>query len=353
MSRVAIVDDQLTSLKLLERLAASVPGVSAVELHTDPRRALERIRAAPPDLMLVDYRMPGMDGADFIGRLRRLPDCAEIPVVVVTAAREREIRYRALEAGATDFLTKPVDHVEFKARTRNLLVLAEQQRLLRDRAHSLEQRVRQATRDIRTREYETLLRLAKAGEYRDEETGNHVMRMAKYSRLIAERLDLPEDQCQVIEVAAPMHDIGKIGIPDRILLKPGRLTADEFEIMKAHTRIGYEILKGSPSKYLQMGARIALGHHERYDGGGYPAGLAGEAIPLAARIVAVADVYDALTTERPYKRPWRVDDAVKLLRQERGGHFDPACVDAFTRNLDQVVEIQARCHDPAASGGAA
>lgn len=345
MSRIAIVDDQLTSLKILERLAASVEGVSTVATHTDPRRALAEAEAEPPDLILVDYRMPDMDGADFIGRLRRLPGCADLPVVVVTVAREREVRYRALQAGATDFLTKPVDHIEFKARTHNLLILAEQRKLLKDRTRSLEQRVRQATQDIRTREYETLLRLAKAGEYRDEETGNHVMRMAKYSRLIAEHLGLPEERCQVIEVAAPMHDIGKIGIPDRILLKPGRLTAQEFEIMKAHTRIGYEILKGSPSKYLQMGAQIALGHHERYDGSGYPFGLAGKAIPLPARIVAVADVFDALTTARPYKQPWAMADALAVLNAQRGRHFDPACVDAFIEARDRIMAIRQCCQD--------
>jgi len=271
---------------------------------------------------------------------------------MITALEDRAIRYQALEAGATDFLTKPVDHTECRARCRNLLTLRQQQLTIKDRASWLEDQVDKATQEIRTRELETLLRLAKAGEYRDEETGGHILRMANFSRLIAERLGLSKDDCHVIETAAPMHDIGKIGIPDGVLLKPGKLDADEFRTMQTHARIGYEILKDSPSKYLQMGAVIAYGHHEKFDGKGYPNGLVGEAIPLPARIVAVADVFDALTSKRPYKRAWSVQDAVEYLQTEQGRHFDPACVQAFLTQLDKVLHIRQQLQDlPSARNG--
>lgn len=339
MTRIVIIDDQAISRKLLAKLVGTLEDGPEVQSFADPVEALESIGRNPPDLVLTDYKMPHLDGVSFIRLLREMPQCTDVPIVVVTCIEDREIRYRALEAGATDFLTKPVDHVECRARCRNLLMLRRQQQIIKDRNRWLERRIADATAAIRTRERETLIRLAKAGEYRDEETGNHVLRMARYSRLIADELGLSHDDSRAIEIAAPMHDIGKIGIPDAILLKPGRHTPDEFATMKCHTLIGYDILKESPSKYLQMGATIALGHHEKYDGSGYPYGLAGEDIPLAARIVAVADVFDALTSVRPYKPAWPVQDALGYLRKERGGHFDPSCVDGFFKQFDRVKEV--------------
>ena len=211
-----------------------------------------------------------------------------------------------------------------------MLALRRSQKLVSDRAQWLEDQVLQATREVRTRERETLMKLAKAGEYRDQETGNHIIRMSKYARLIAEELKLTAMECDEIEAAAPMHDFGKIGIPDVILLKPGRHTPEEQEIMRRHPLIGHEILSDSPSRYLQMGAVIALGHHEKFDGSGYPQGLAGDAIPLAARIVAVADVFDALTSDRPYKRAVAPDKALDILRAEaRSGRIDRLLLDLF------------------------
>ena len=291
MTSVLIVDDQFTGRKILEELVHTIDRDLSVESFADPYEALERATAHIPDLILTDYKMPIMDGVEFTKRVRAIPGCADVPVIVVTVVEERRIRYEALEAGATDFLTRPIDHHECRARCRNLLTLRRQQQIIKDRARWLEQQVAVATKKVLTREQETLLRLAKAGEYRDAGTGNHILRMAKYSRLLAAELGLSEADCDEIELAAPMHDIGKIGIPDNILLKQGKLTPDEFQIMKTHTVNGYEILKGSPSRYLQQGAIIALNHHERYDGTGYPQGLKGEEIPLSARIVAVADVY--------------------------------------------------------------
>ncbi len=336
---VMIVDDRPTARSLLMGLARSIePGIH-VESFADPEAALARATQMAPDLIISDYRMPGMDGLEFIRRLRSMPKLEEVPIVVVTVVEDRQIRYQALESGATDFLTRPLDPQECRARCRNLLALRRSQKTVTDRAKWLEDRVVQATLDIRIREKETLLRLAKAGEYRDLDTGNHIIRMAKYARLIAEELNLSAMECDEIESSAPMHDIGKIGIPDHILLKPGPLHAEELEIMRRHTLIGHQILSDSPSRYLQLGAVIALGHHEKFDGTGYPYGLAGDAIPLPARIVAVSDVFDALTTIRPYKQGWEVKEAVDYIKSESGSHFDPDCTRAFLRQLDAVVQI--------------
>ncbi len=245
---VVIIDDQSTGRKILKELVRTIERGLVVHSYAEPYAALEQVKAQPPDLVLTDYKMPGLDGVEFIRRFRAVPGCADVPLIMVTIVEDRRVRYEALEAGATDFLTRPIDHYECRARCRNLLMLRKQQRIIKDRARWLEQQVAVATRQIRTREQETLLRLAKAGEYRDEETGNHVLRMAKYSRLLAEAMGLIDSECDDIELAAPMHDIGKIGIPDDILLKRGRLTAVEFEIIKAHQTNGHENIKDSPSK---------------------------------------------------------------------------------------------------------
>lgn len=334
-----IVDDRSTARSLLEGLARSLEPGLAVESFADPLSALAAIDELAPDLIITDYRMPGIDGIEFTRRVRANPRFAEVPIIIVTVVEDRQIRYQALENGATDFLTRPIDPQECRARCINLLALRRNQKLVAERAQWLEDRVLQATREVRTRERETLLKLAKAGEYRDQETGNHILRMAKYARLIAEELRLSPMECDEIEAAAPMHDIGKIGIPDHVLLKPGRHTPEERETMQRHPLIGHGILADSPSRYLQMGAVIALGHHEKFDGTGYPHGLAGDDIPLPARIAAVADVFDALMSPRPYKRAWSFDEALAHLKTESGRHFDPACVAAFERRIEAVAAI--------------
>lgn len=343
---VMIVDDRGTARSLLEGLARSIEPGLRVESFAEPQAALDRAAQSTPDLIISDYRMPGMDGVEFTRRLRAMPKLEEVPIVIVTVVEDRQIRYQALESGATDFLTRPIDPQECRARCRNLLTLRRSQKIVSDRAKWLEDQVMQATRDVRIRERETLLRLAKAGEYRDEGTGNHILRMAKYARLIASELKLSAMECDEIESAAPMHDIGKIGIPDQILLKPGPLNEEELSVMRRHAEIGYQILADSPSRYLQMGAVIALGHHEKFDGSGYPNGLSGEAIPLPARMVAVGDVFDALTTVRPYKQAWPMQKALDYLKSEMGGHFDPDCVRAFLVRLDEVAQIMKEYGDP-------
>jgi two-component system response regulator RpfG len=339
-TNIVIIDDQMTSRQILVQLVKRLEKGVNIRAFANAREALDWTARNPVDLVLTDYKMPEMNGIEFIREFRRDPGCENIPIIMITAIEDRSVRYDALEVGATDFLMKPVDHHECRARCRNLLTIHQQYTIIRDRSRWLERRVSEATSEIRLRERETLLRLAKAGEYRDEETGNHVIRMAKYSRIIAEELGFTGEEADVIEMAAPMHDIGKIGIKDSILLKPGKLTPAEFELMKEHTVIGYEILKESPSKFLKMGAIIALGHHERYDGSGYPYGRKGEEIPIAARIVAVADVYDALISERPYKQPWTVEAALEYMTQQRGHHFDPKCFDAFKARFDAILRIQ-------------
>jgi len=348
---IMVVDDQSTGRAILEQVVRSLDERVIVEGFARPVDAVVWATRHVADLVLVDYLMPDMNGIELVERLRALPGYEHVPIVMVTAQEDKGVRYAALDAGITDFLIKPVDARECLARCRNLLTLRRQQLALDDKRKLLEGMVEEATREIREREKETLLRLARAGEFRDEETGYHLIRMARYSRLIANAIGLERDEAETIELAAPLHDIGKIGIPDGILLKPGRLDESEWNVMQRHPLIGHEILKGSASKYVRMGALIALGHHERYDGKGYPSGLDGDHIPLCARIVAVADVYDALTSRRPYKKAWRPDDAFEYLRAQRGKHFDPHLVDAFLGMKDKVLEVQRDFQDAATEAG--
>ena len=342
---VMVVDDQSTGRAILEQVVRSLDERVAVQGFARPVDAVVWATRHASDLVLVDYMMPDMDGIEFVKRLRALPGYEHVPIVMVTVHDDRKVRYAALDAGITDFLTKPVDARECLARCRNLLTLRRQQLALEDRRRLLEHMVEDATREVREREKETLLRLARAGEFRDEETGNHLMRMSRYSRLIANALGLEHDEAETVELAAPLHDIGKIGIPDQILLKPAKLDDAEWQVMQRHPVIGHEILKGSASKYVRMGALIALGHHEKYDGSGYPNGLVGDHIPLCARIVAIADVYDALTSVRPYKPAWPVAEAIVYMEEHAGRHFDPQLVEIMVRNREEVLSIGERFAD--------
>ena len=339
MSNVLIIDDQSITRMILQELVGSIDRDVNPVCFADPTQALAWSKENEVDLVITDYKMPQMDGIEFIKWFRRIPGYNDVPVMIVTCIEDQSVRYLALESGATDFITKPIDHTECRARCNNLLTMSQQRKLIKDRALLLEAEIRKTTQELHDREEETLIRLAKAGEYRDEDTGNHIHRISRYSRLIAEKLGLSEELCDLIAQSSPMHDIGKIGIPDAILLKPARLTPEEFRIMQQHTEVGYEILKDSPSKYLQTGAVIALNHHEKFNGEGYPRGLKGENIPLEARIVAVADVFDALVTNRPYKKSWPLEKAFEYIREERGNHFDPDCADIFEQQSEQVISI--------------
>jgi two-component system, response regulator RpfG len=342
---VLIVDDESTGRTILEKVIQKIDNDLQVTGFDSAVDALDWLNANRVDLIITDYRMPMINGVEFIKKVRNLPDCESVPIMMITVVSEKSVRYEALEAGATAFLTRPIDQIECRTSCRNLLKIQEQQSIIQDKADWLARQVDVATQQIVARERETLLRLGRAGEYRDEDTGNHVLRMAKYSRIIAEELGLAQIECEDIEYAAPMHDIGKIGIPDQILLKPGKLDKGEWEIMQQHTVMGHNILTNSQSRYIQLGSVIALNHHEKYDGSGYPSGLKGREIPLVARIVAVADVFDALVTERPYKKAWNTEDALNLLKQQSGKHFDPQCVEAFFDRLDDIKQVKLELKD--------
>ena len=342
--QVLIVDDTEINLILFGALVRKIDNCES-KTFLSSTEGLAWAQANDPDLIIVDYMMPDLDGIEFIRLLRQVPGKEGVPILMITANDQKQVRYRALEVGATDFLTKPVDKVEFLARANNMLVLSDARKKLSDRATWLAEAVQKATNEIVQRERETVIRLSKAAEYRDPETGAHILRMAHYSELIAKSMGLSVDDQVLLLEAAPMHDIGKVGIADGILLKPGRLTPEEMEIMKQHAMIGYDILKGSSSKVLQAGADIARAHHEKFDGTGYPNGLKGLEIPIFSRIVAVADVFDALTSERPYKKAWPLEQAVEHIKANVGTHFDPACVDAFFNQWNTVLEIRDRFTD--------
>src|ERR1700687_2110995 len=337
---VLIIDDLFSSRLLLAEIVRQINGKLNLELFDTPSRALEFARNNRVDMILTDYKLPEFDGVQLVRQLRALPHCVDVPIAVTPVVDTRRARYEPLEAGATDFLIKPLDEHETRARCANLLELRRHKIVLSDQARVLQYQVDKSLAEIHERELETLSKLAKAGEFRDRTTGTHLARMARYSALIGVNIGLSTDTVHVLEFASPRHDIGKIGIPDAVLLKQGPLNAEEDAVMKNHPRIGYDILKGSPSKYLSMGAIIALRHNEKYDGSGYPNGLHGEDIPIVARIVSVADVFDALVSERPYKHAWSIEEGIAYLEAQKGRHFDPRCVEAFVGAADRVAEIQ-------------
>lgn len=338
--KVLVVDDESTGRSILTKIIQQAEKDVSVEAFDDPLNALKWLDTNHPDLIITDYRMPGINGVELINKIRAKDNCHDIPIMMITVVSEKSVRYDALEAGATAFLTRPIDQIECRTSCRNLLKLHEQQSIIQDRADWLARQVEVATQQIIAREKETLIGLAKAGEYRDEDTGYHVIRMAKYSREIASALGLSEKECDEIEYAAPLHDIGKIGTPDRILLKPGKFEPNEWAIMQQHTTIGHSILSNSQSRYMQTGSVIALNHHERFDGTGYPNRISGKNIPLVARIVSVADVYDALVSTRPYKQAWSDSEAQNYLEKHAGTQFDPICVEAFFERIESILRIQ-------------
>jgi putative two-component system response regulator len=298
-------------------------------------------------MVLLDIMMPGMDGYEVCRRLKANPVTAKIPVIFITAKNQEEDERQGLELGAVDYITKPISPSLVLARVRTHLALFNQNQLL-------EQKVRERTAELMDTRLEVIRRLGRAAEFKDNETGLHVIRMSHYSRLIASALERGDDWSELVFNAAPMHDIGKIGIPDHVLRKPGKLDEQEWALMRRHPEFGAQIIGEHPSVLMRLAADIALSHHEKWDGSGYPHGIRGEDIPLAGRVVAIADVFDALTSERPYKAAWPVEKAVGLIEDGAGSHFDPHLVPLFRELLPDILEIKAAFAEPApmvASGG--
>lgn len=330
-ARILVVDDEAANVLLLERLLQRW-GYDNVVSTTDSSQVVFLLEQERRDLVLLDLTMPHPDGFEVMRMLcESHTGGRRCPVLVLTADVSAATKERALTSGASDFVTKPFDRTEVRLRVRNLLSTHLLQLELERNNALLEQRVRGRTRDLEDARRETLERLALVGEYRDDETHEHAQRVGRMAALLAAQLALPEEDVQLIRRAAPLHDIGKLGVSDAILLKPGRLTSDEFEVMKRHTVIGGRILARSVSAVLQAGEVIARMHHERWDGDGYPDGLAGEAIPLPGRLVAVADVFDALTHKRPYKSAWTAERAAAEIHRVAGTQLDPGVVQAFDR----------------------
>ncbi|MCL1139993.1 response regulator [Shewanella pneumatophori] len=327
---VLVVDDTPENIDILVGILAQD---YKVKVAIDGPRALTLAAKTVPDLILLDVMMPGMNGYEVCKRLKQDPLTSHIPVIFVTALTEVADETQGFELGAVDYITKPVSAPVVKARVKTHLALYDQKRLL-------EQEVKARTKELEDTRFEIIRRLGRAAEYKDNETGLHVIRMSHYARLLAVQSGLPDKYCELIYNAAPMHDIGKIGTPDAILKKPDKLDEQEWLEMQRHAEIGAEIIGEHSDPLLEMARRIALSHHEKWDGSGYPFGLSGTDIPIEARIIAIADVFDALTSIRPYKKAWSVADAVALIESESGKHFDPELVNHFKQVIDEAVKIR-------------
>lgn len=335
-ARILIIDDEPVNIRLLEMTLAD-EAYRNVRGLTDPARAVEVYNEFHPDIILLDLHMPHVDGFEVMVRLRPVtPPDEFLPILVLTADISPEVKRRALGTGASDFVTKPFDTTEVLLRVKNLLTtrashlrISNHNQILETMVAERTAKLSDANQRLRASQLETVDRLALAGEYRDDDTGLHTRRVGENAAQLATALHFPPERAQLFRLAAPLHDIGKIGISDLILLKPGKLTPEEFQIIKTHTTIGAAILAGSSSEMLQLAEEIALSHHERWDGTGYPKGLARQTIPLSGRIVSVCDVFDALTHKRPYKEAWPVKEATDEIIRQSGKQFDPAVVDAL------------------------
>ena len=340
-ANILIVDDQMPNVRLLQKILSGAGYINVI-ITTNPLEVEELHKEYNFDLVLLDIRMPKMDGFQVMEKLKEIEQDNYVPVLVLTAQNDDATKLDALRAGAKDFLVKPFDQNEVLLRISNMLEVRLLHKQTRNQNKILDQRVNERTKELNDTRLEIIRRLGRAAEFRDNETGFHIIRMSKFSRLIAIRSGMNEEQSELILNASPMHDIGKIGIPDRILLKPGKLDAQEWKIMQTHAAIGADILSGHDSELMTMAKEIAISHHEKWDGSGYPNGLAGEQIPLSGRIVAVSDVFDALTSERPYKKAWPVEEAIEEIKRGAGLHFDPDLVEVFLQVLPEILDVRGR-----------
>lgn len=367
LQKIFIIDDEELNIRVAKKYLRTW-GFESVDSTTDPAHAVYQIQQDQPDLILLDIMMPEVSGLEILRELRSDESTRHLPVIILTAHAEEEIKHEALELGANDFLSKPIDPMDMLPRVRNLLALRAQQNFLLRSSEMLEAEVRRRTAALVKAEQNIINCLARAAEYRDNDTGRHVIRVGGYAALIAEAMGFDDTFVKLIQDAAKLHDVGKIGIPDSILLKTGKLDPDECSLMRKHCSMGIHVLQQCDEtdfeafrRHVQMGAnildeidspllalasRIALTHHEKWDGSGYPFGLAGEQIPMEGRITAVADVFDALSTRRPYKAAFPLEKCFAILLEGRGTHFDPQVVDAFLSRKDTVVAIQMRYSEP-------
>jgi putative two-component system response regulator len=344
---ILIVDDQMTNIMLLESILQNA-GYTNIHSTQDPTQVVSLFKELTPDLICLDIRMPEINGFQVMGQLKIIQNDTYLPILVLTSEEDRETRLRALESGAKDFLHKPFDKIEVLMRIRNLLEASLLNKTIWMQKETLEKTVRVRTQELKETQLEIVHRLARAAEYRDNETGSHIVRMSHFALALGQACGMNEEECDTLFHATPMHDVGKLGIPDSIMLKPGKLDADEWEIMKQHTVIGAQLLANSQSPVLQMGETIALTHHERWDGSGYPNRLAGEDIPLVGRICAIADVFDALSSKRCYKDAWPLEKVLKEIRSLSGIQFDPRLFEMFDNLMPVILDIQ-RTHTDAAT----
>ncbi len=338
-AKVLIVDDDPDYVKLIKK-ALELAGYENIRCAYDSKKVCDFYQEWWPDVLLLDLFMPNTDGFQILQKLQSLERRSYLPILVLTAETGKESLLRTLDAGAKDFLTKPFDTNEIQFRIRNILEVRLLHNELRNQNVILDQKVLERTKELEETRLSVIRRLGHAAEWRDNETGNHVIRMSKSSEILGLKMGMNAKHAELVLNASPMHDIGKIGIPDAILLKPGPLDKDEWETMKTHVSIGAEILSGDDSELMLMAKKIALEHHEKWDGTGYPNGLSGEDISLEGRVVMICDVFDALTSKRSYKKAWSVSDALKYTEENKGSHFDPRVVDNFKKVLPEIIKIK-------------
>jgi len=343
-AKILIVDDNPANVHLLDMML-KMEGFENVDSTTDPRQVESMHQDGNYDLILLDIRMPHLSGFKVMYALSEVHKEDYLPIIVLSAEKDMETRIKALRAGAKDFLTKPFDRAEVLHRIDNMLEVRFLYNERRMQAETLEQKVRERTSELQETRLEIIRRLGRAGEFRDNETGMHVIRMSKGCQRLAIAAGLGERVAEQILQASPMHDVGKIGISDKVLLKPGKLDPDEWEHMKTHAEIGGDIIGEHPSEVIRMAREIALTHHEKWDGSGYPNGLKGDDIPIAGRIAAVCDVFDALTSVRPYKEAWPVEKALAVINEGAGAHFEAELVQRFNEIIDDILDIREKFAD--------
>jgi len=350
MTQVLLVDDELMNRKVASKILKK-EGFEVVEA-VDGLEALERLKTYDIDIILMDLMMPNMDGYEATKIIKEDENLSSIPIIILSALSDKSAILKGLELGANEYLTKPYDIAEFKLRVHNANKLRSFYKMSKDNEAYLAKKVdektkalQEALREVENSEKDIVSILAKVGEYRDNETSMHTIRVGEISALLAKEFGYSDDEVELVRLSAPMHDIGKIGIEDAILLKNGKLTAEEFEVMKTHASIGATILSLKQTPLLSFASQIAESHHEKYNGKGYPKGLSGEDIPLVARIVAVVDVFDALMSKRPYKEPFSLEKTLSIIEGDSGTHFDPKVVEKFLENLEKIVKIRERLDD--------